>query len=287
MAETNLTKTGDFAKAQNLDFVNRFAGSLTKFLETIGVTRQIPMASGTVVKTYKAVLDVQSGVVAEGEVIPLSKVSTVVDRTLDVVLKKFRKAISMEAIQKHGYDQAVIESDDKMLREIQRAIRQAFFQVLATGTTTGSGIGLQGALGQAWGLVQTLFEDDGVKTLCFVNPMDVADYIGQSTITTQTLFGMTFVSGFTDSIVLTSTLVPQGKIYATAPENIVCVFVPPAESEIAKAFTFETDETGFIGVSHQSVTDSLTYETTAFTGVLMFPERIDGVAIIDIEPAVA
>lgn len=285
MAEENITKTGDLAKAQSIDFVNTFGENIKKLTEALGVTRKMAVANGTVIKTYKAVKDIKSGTVAEGEIIPLSKVTTEVDKTYEIEFSKYRKAVSAEAIQKHGFDQAVTVTDEKLMKEVQKDIRRKLFEFMAEGTGTASGKDLQGALAQAWGQVQTLFEDDGVKTVAFVNPLDVADYIGSANITTQTVFGMTFIVGFTDVVLITNTNVPVGTLYATAPDNLVLAYVPVSSGEISKAFSFTTDETGYVGIAHQTVNNNLTFETIVMNGIVLFAERLDGVVKVKIGEA--
>lgn len=283
-AETNMTMTTDLAKVQSIDFVTRFNGGIKKLVEALGITRKMPLSSGMVIKTYKAVKDLKRDKVNEGEVIPLSKMQTKPDQTLEITFDKYRKAVTAEAIQRSGFEKAVTETDDLMLREIQRDVRTKLFAFLGTGTGSGRAATLQGALAQAWGKVQTLFEDDGVTTLAFVNPMDVANYIGSANVTTQTAFGMTFITGFTGVTMITNTNVPQGKIYATAPENLVLAYVTIGGGELGKAFSFTVDETGLIGVTHTTVNQSLTYETVGLSGILLFAERLDGVVVIDIVP---
>lgn len=282
-AEENLTVTGDLAKVQSIDFANRFGENITKLLEALGVTRKIPMASGMVIKTYKAVKNVKKDKVGEGEVIPLSKVETKPDKTYEIELKKFRKAVSGEAIQRHGFDQAVAETDELLLKEIQKDIRADLFTFLATGTGRAEGVGLQAALAQAWGQVQTLFEDDAVNTIAFVNPLDVANYNGDAKLTIQKEFGLTFVEGFTDVTVITNTSVPKGKIYATAPENVVFAYIPVTGSELGKTFNLTSDETGYIGITHNNVNNNVTVETLALSGATLFAERLDGVVVVDIK----
>ena len=174
-----------------------------------------------------------------------------------------------------------------MLREIQKGIRSDFFAFLGTGTGLATATDLQGAFSQAWGRVQTLFEDDSVQTIVFINPMDVADYLGKANVTTQTVFGMTFITGFTGVIAITNTSVPAGTVYATAPENIVLAYIPVSASEMAKAFSFTTDQTGYIGVTHDKHTDTLTYDTVAVDGIFLFAERLDGVVKITVSEAPA
>ena len=164
-AENNLTVTGDLARVQSIDFVNRFEGNLSKLIEALGITRKLPLSEGMTIKTYTSSVTLANGNVPEGDVIPLSKVTSVPGPSYEVALKKYRKAVSGEAIQRHGFDQAVNETDEKMLREIQKGIRSDFFTFLGTGTGLATATDLQGAFAQAWGRVQTLFEDDSVQTI--------------------------------------------------------------------------------------------------------------------------
>lgn len=285
--EPNVTKTGDLAIAHSIDFANKFEGGITKLLEALGVTRKLPVAEGTTIKTYKSKATLENGTVAEGDIIPLSKVVSEPDKVYEIPFKKWRKSITIEAIQRHGFSQAVAQTDEKMLREIQKGIRGGFFDFLATGTGAVTGIGLQGALAQAWGAVQTIFEDDGVNTLCFVNPLDVANYIGSANVTVQTVFGMTFITGFTGVTLITNTNVPKGKIFATAPDNVVLAYVPVTNSEMAKAFAFTTDESGYVGITHDKASDRLTYETVVVSPMLLFAENLAGVVVVTIDDSAA
>lgn len=287
-AEVNVTKTGDLARVQSIDFVNQYGENVGKLLEAMGVTRQIPMAAGMTIKTYKSVVDKKAGKVAEGVTIPLSKATTVPGDTYELELAKYRKSVTGEAIQRHGFEQAVADTDGLLLKEIQRDLRTGLFEFLATGTGKAAGEGLQNALAQAWGQVQTLFEDDAADTIAFVNPLDIANYNGNAELTMQKEFGMTFVEGFTDVKVISNTSVPKGKIYATAPDNVVFAYVPVGGSELGRTFGLASDETGYVGVTHGNKNDNLTVETLALSGTKLFAERLDGVVVVDItEPAKA
>ena len=76
MAETNLINRDSLARAREIDFVTAFGGSIAKLMEAIGVTRQIPKQAGTALKAYKASGTLDTGIVGEGETIPLSKYKT-------------------------------------------------------------------------------------------------------------------------------------------------------------------------------------------------------------------
>ncbi|OLS39133.1 hypothetical protein [Bacillus sp. MRMR6] len=287
-AETNLTKTGDLAIVQSIDFVERFQDNLTKLVEALGITRKMPVANGMTIKTYTSQVTMASDLaVGEGETIPLSKVTTEPGPSIELSFKKFRKAASVESIQKHGYDQAIIETDDKLLKEIQKGIRTDLFNFLATGTGTATAETLQGAFAQAWGKVQVLFEDDAAQTVTFVNPMDIADHLAKADLSVQTAFGLQYVQNFAGvDLVIINSSVPKGTVYATAPENIVLAYVQITGGEINKAFDFTTDQLGYIGVTHDIQKQNLTAETVALSGVKLFAERLDGVVKVSIAQTV-
>ena len=279
-AETNLIKKADLARAREIEFTYTFSENVRKLMEALGVTRKIAKQAGTVLKAYKAVGTLESGAVAEGEVIPLSKYATQPVTFGEITLKKWRKATSAEAIVERGYDQAVEMTTDRMLRDVQKAIRADLFSFLATGTGEASGVDLQSALAQAWGQLQVKFEDDAIQAVYFVNPLDIADYLGAAQITTQTAFGMTYVEDFLGlGTVIMNASVPKGKIYATAKENIVLYYIPVNGADLGEAFDFTTDETGYIGIHETPDYTNMTASDTVVNGMVFFAERIDGVVV--------
>ena len=280
MAETNLIKKEDLARAREVEFVNIFGDSTKKLLEAMGVTRKIAKQAGTVLKAYRAVGTLEDGNVAEGETIPLSKYKTEPVAIDEIALLKWRKATSAEAIIERGYDQAVTMTTDKMLSDVQKAIRAKFFAFLATGTSTTGGATFQTALAQAWGKLQVLFEDDSVDSVYFMNPMDVADYLASASITTQTSFGMRYVEDFLGlGTVFFNSSVPEGKIYATARENIVLYYVPVNGADLGEAFNFTSDATGLIGIHEEPDYTNMTASDTVINGMVLFAERLDGVVV--------
>lgn len=251
-----------------------------KLVEALGVTRKVAKQAGTVLKTYKATGTLESGLVGEGETIPLSKYQTEAVTYKEITLKKWRKATSAEAIVERGYDQAVEMTTDRMLRDVQKAIRTDLFTFLATGTGEATGADFQSALAQAWGQLQVKFEDDAVQAVYFVNPLDIADYLGAAQISTQTAFGMTYVEDFLGlGTVIMNASVPKGKIYATAKENIVLYYIPVNGADLGEAFDFTSDETGYIGIHETPDYTNMTASDTVVNGMVFFAERIDGVVV--------
>jgi hypothetical protein len=255
-------------------------------MEALGVTRKIAKQAGTVLKAYKATGVLEDGNVAEGETIPLSKYETEAVAFEEIKIKKWRKATSAEAIVEKGYSQAVTETTEKMLKDVQKGVRKNFFDFLATGTGVASGATFQAALAKAWGQLQILFEDDEIGAVYFMNPLDVADYLANANITLQSAFGMTYVENFLGlGTVIFNSSVPQGKIYATAKDNIVLYYVPVNGADLNEAFSFTSDATGLIGIHETPDYSNMTASDTVVSGIALFAERLDGIVVSSITGA--
>lgn len=279
-ADENQIERSDLARVREMEFVDQFGYSVKKLLEALGTTRKIKKTPGTILKSYKAKGKLESGLVGEGELIPLSKYEVVPVTYKEITLKKWRKATTIEAINERGYDQAVEMTTAEMLRDVQRDIRKDFFSFLMTGETSVTGKNFQTVLARMWGQLQVLFEDDEIQGVYFMNPMDVADYLADHDITVQTAFGMRYVQDFLGiGTTFFNSSVPRGKIAATAAGNIVCYYVDAAAADINDAFSFTTDETGLIGIHESSDYDNLTAKDTVVAGMELFAERIDGIVV--------
>lgn len=278
--ENNTIMQADLARVRMVDFNLQFTGSLRKLVEVLGVTRKIAVQEGAALKMLTVTGTLENGVVNEGDLIPLSKYQTVETPVGEVKLNKWRKATTAEAILKGGYDQAVGATTDKMVKDIQKTIRTGLFDFMATGSGTATGEGLQAALANGWGKLSVLFEDDAVETVYFLNPMDVADYLGTAQVTMQTAFGMTYIENFLGlGTVLLNSSVPKGTYYATAKENIVMYYVNVGSGDIRASFNLTTDETGYIGINEYADNDTARVLNLVMSGVTFFPERQDGIVV--------
>ena len=272
-AEAGLIGFADLARVQDVEFVNRFNGNINKLMEVLGIVQPITMAPGTQLKIYKTSGTLQTAAVAEGDTIPLSEYKNELAATPAITYGKYRKATSMEAIQSRGYDQAVTATDNKMVRDIQKGIRTSIYAFLATGTGTATGTTFQKALANAWAALDVKFEDDDATPVYFVNPLDIADYLGTAAVTLQTAFGFSYIENFLGlGTVIVASDVPAKSIYATAKENINLY-----NADLAGLTGFEmySDETGLIAVAHDAVLKNATLETVAYTGLGLFPEYLD------------
>lgn len=283
-----LIKSADLAQAREVEFVELFNGNVKKLMEALGVTRKIAKQAGTVLKAYKAQGTLESGAVDEGETIPLSHYEVVGTTIGEMTLRKWRKGTSAEAIEEKGYAQAVRKTTDRMLKDVQAVIRGDFFSFLEEGTGVASGANFQACLAHMWGQLQVKWEDDDAETVYFMNPLDVADYLATANITLQSVFGMNYVEDFLGlGTVFFNSNVPQGRIYGTVKENIVCYYIPVNGADLGEVFNFTADETGFIGIHEQPNYDNMTAIDTVVAGIKFFAERLDGVVIghIDSTPS--
>lgn len=282
-AETRLIKKAQMAKVREVDFVQQFAhNSLNKLIEVLGVTRKIPMQEGTTMYMYTTTGTLQDGTSAgEGEIIPLSQYQRNKTAVGSITLKKWRKAVSAEAIMKSGADEAVRATDAALLKDVQKGVRSDFFTLL-NGTIANSTsvveVGLQAALAAAWGQLQVKFEDDSVEAVYFVNPLDIADYLKNANITVQTAFGMNYVQDFLGlGTVIMSSRITQGTFAATAKENIILYYLA-MNGDIAAEFGLTVDELGYIGINTDIPTHNRAQiETLVMSGIQFFVEYAEGV----------
>lgn len=279
-AAENTILTSDVVVARQIDFALQFTGSLRKFMEAMGVTRKLAVQEGAALKAIKVTGTLQDGSVPEGDLIPLSKYEVEEVPVAEAKLNKWRKSTTAEAIIKGGYDQAVGATTDKMVRDVQKTIRDDLFTFLATGTGIASGVGLQAALANGWGNLQVKWEDDAIDTVYFVNPMDISDYLGKAQVTMQTAFGMNYIENFLGlGTVILNSNVPKGKFYATAKENVILYYINVDSGDIKQAFQLTTDETGYIGIREYPDNDHACVNDLVMSGVVFFPERLDGIVV--------
>lgn len=279
----NLTKANDMKKIREVDFVSQFThSSLQKLIEVLGVTRKIPMMEGTTMYVLTTTGELANdGTVAEGDIIPLSHFEQTKTPVGEITLKKWRKGVSAEAIKKSGYQAAVNDTDAKLLSLVQNGVRTDLFSFLngtITGSTAVTGAGLQAALANAWGELQVLFEDDTAQAVYFINPLDIADYLGKATISVQTAFGMNYIEDFLGlGTVIMSSRITQGTFVATAKENLIMYYLT-MNGDLAEAFNLTSDELGYIGInSGYQNNERAQIESLVMDGIQFMVEYAGGV----------
>lgn len=279
-AEPDLTKMDDLGEIKSIDFVNRFEKGIKELLELLGVTRLEPLSKDMKIQMYKWTTSLKDGNVAEGDDIPLSKVTRAKGKSFTVTFNKWRRAVTAEAIARHGASIAIDQSDEKLLRQIQGGIKSQFVNFLGTAPTKIPAEGLQKALAQSWGKLSTFEEFDGAQFVSFVNPMDVATYLGDTKVLADAsnVFGMTLLKNFlgaTNVIVLNA--IPEGKVYSTAVDNIVLAYLDMKASDLGDIFVDFVDETGFISATRGRTLRNATFESLFMNALTLFPEIPEGV----------
>lgn len=290
MAENNLNTMADLGEIKSIDFVNKFSKNINELLQLLGVTRRETLTNDLKIKTYKWSVELDGTNPAEGEKIPLSKVTRVVDQEYTVAWFKKRRVTTAEAIARHGATRAITESDNRIMREIQNSIKNDFFAFLKKKPTKVKGEGLQKALAQSWAKVATFNEFEGSQIVSLVSSLDVATYLGDTKVgaDASNAFGMTLLKNFLgmqNVIVMPS--VPAGKVYTTAVDNLVFAALDVNGGDLGGLFADYTDETGLIAATRGREISNLTYESVFFGANVLFAEIAEGVVEATIEAPVA
>jgi hypothetical protein len=285
-AAENANVAADLEPGISIDFVSKISGNITELQKVLGIAEMEPMSAGTSIKVYNMEVVNTPEQVGEGQTIGLTKVERKLAKTIELVLKKYRRNTTAESIQKHGRDMAINQSDEKLVKKIQKEIKQAFFDVLIDGEGTAAGVGLQATLANAWGALNVHHEDEGATPVHFLSPLDVAEYLGNAQISTQNAFGLSYVEDFLGlGTVVISPRVPKGKTISVAKENLHGAYIPANTGDVAKTFGLTADSTGLVGMTHQPITTDATVDTLIMSGVVFYPERLDGVIVGTINPA--
>lgn len=280
------TLAADIAPEISVDHVTRLTTNLAKLFEIIGVTKTKPMASGSLVKVYKWQTSLETSP-EEGLEIPLSKAERVLAATYEIELKKYRANVTAEAIQSRGRARAINEKDAELVKAVQKAIKGSLFTSLnAAEGEADQGATLQEALANAWGACTTYYEDYDVTPVFFVNPMDVAAYLGSANITVQTAFGFSYIENFMGlgtAIIVSG--ITRNTVIATAAENLNYAYIPANGGDLASAFGLTSDQTGYVGITHHVVPGNATIDTLLMCGGILYAEDASGLFKAEIDAA--
>ena len=284
--ETNTTVAADLEPVISIDHTNRLVAGLKTLLTVLGIVDMKPMAEGTTVKMYKTTQKNTPDQVAEGEVIGLTEVDRKLVKTFELVLKKFRKTTTAEAIQKVGKDKAVNETDALFVKNIQKGIKAEFFTFIKEGTGVATNLAekkatasnsIQGAIAGVWAKLSTYFEDMDVEPIYFVHPLDIGTYLANASITVQTAFGFQYVENFLGlGTVVLDRSVEVGKVKGTVKQNLNAVYIPTSGA-IGSTFGMTSDETGMVAMKHFLDDKTAAINTLVFEGVTFYAEDASGI----------
>lgn len=276
--------------AREKDFVSRFGTSWQALQEILGIMRPIKKEAGTKLVSYTASVELESGEVNPGAVIPYSKATVVESIKDDLTLNKYAKAVTIEDVDKYGADVAVQKTDEAFLNELQSEVLTDFYTVLQddTDAMTGSEATFQMAVAIAIGKVRDKFKKmhkNASNVVVFVNTLDAYTYLGAADISIQSLFGIDYVQNFMGATtMILSSDIEQGAVIAIPADNLVLYYVDPSTEFAKLGLVYTTDgETNLIGFHVQGNYGTAVGESYALKGMKLWPEYADGVAIIAID----
>lgn len=276
--------------AREVDFVTRFGDNWEALRNILGIMRPIRKTPGTQLISYTASIELESGNVDPGEVIPYSKTTVVQTAKSDLDLKKYAKAVPIEDVNKYGAQIAVEKTDTAFLNQLQNNVLSDFYTFLNTGSLTQSEETFQMALAMAKAAVINKFQamrKTVTDIVGFCNVLDAYEYLGAANITVQTAFGITYVKdfmGYSTLFLLSAPDIIRGRVIAVPVENIDLYYVDPGDGEFAQLglnYTVQ-GETNLIGFHANGNYSTAVGESFALMGMKLWAEYLDGIAVVTV-----
>lgn len=274
-ALTNTVTTADVVEALDREFIANFTGELSRLTEVLGIFGPEVVAAGTAMYQYTVTGSLDETSVAEGDEVPLSKYE--VDKTPigEHTMKPYRKLVTAQSIAKAGFENAMLRTDRQMVKDIRADILDGFFAFVKTGTGAATGTGLQATLAQVDAKLSDTLETNGDsagRIVHFVNPYDIADYLGAAQVTTQTVFGMSYLQSFLGvGDIFVTNKVEAKTVWATPVENIHLYGVDFA-SLAQGGLDYTVSDGGLLGVHHTPNYSRTSCETYALVGCDLLAE---------------
>lgn len=296
---SNLPSSANGLKAREIDFVTRFENNWEELRQVLSMTNFIKKTPGATIKVKKCHGTLNNDTVNPGALIPYSAFEIEEIPVDEMTVEKYAKAVSVEAINTYGYDNAVQLTDEEFMYMLQDNVEDKFFTHInggslhptpAAGQANAKYATFQSALAAAKGLVVNKFKKLHKRVsniVAFVNALDVYDYLGTADITIQTTFGFNYVQnfmGYSVVMLLSDDQIARGRVIATAVENLNIYYVDPSESDFARAgLSYTTSgDTNLIGFHVDADYARAQTVNYAIMGMKMYSEYIDGVAVIDV-----
>ena len=107
---------------------------------------------------------------------------------------------------------------------------------------------------------------------------NIADYLAGAQVTTQTVFGMSYLQSFLGvNDIFQTNKVAKGTMWATPVENIH-LYGADFNALADAGLSYTTQDGGLIGVHHEANYDRASAETYVTTGAMMIAENLDYIA---------
>lgn len=289
--KANLTKQANITTAaREQDFVTVFNDNWEALRQIMGIMRPIRKTPGTKLVSSRAKVTLQDSV-GEGEDIPYSLAEVEPVAYQDLTIEKYAKAVSIEAVAKHGAAIAVQKTDAEFQNELQKKVLARFYTFLNTGSLTSVYTTWQMALAMAKANVLDKFNKlrkTVTDVVGFCNILDAYEYIGGANITVQTAFGINYVEnfmGYSTLFLMSAPDVARGTVIAVPVENIDLYYIDPSDSDFAQlglSYTVE-GETNLIGFHANGNYNTAVGESFAIMGMALWSEYLDGISVATVE----
>ena len=289
-----ITKTTNVSNVdvREIDFVSSFAASWQSLINIFGISNAIPKTPGQGMQIITSSVATLETSPAEGVDITPSTVTITGSQVTEATVEKYATAVTIEMINKYGYETAVAKSDEAFKNKLQNVVKGRFYTFLNTGSLTATKATFQAALAAAKGKVLDKWSQLGLEpgeVVAFVNVNDFYDFLGSASVGAQvsTAFGMNYIRdymGYSRIFLCDATEVASGTVLATPVANMVAYYVNPEASDFAAAgLEFTVDgETPIIGFHVDGNYKNMTSEAFAIMGLYLFAEHLDGIANITV-----
>ena len=290
-SKANLTKQANITTAaREQDFVTVFNDNWEALRQIMGIMRPIRKTPGTKLVSSRAKVTLQDSV-GEGEDIPYSLAEVEPVAYQDLTIEKYAKAVSIEAVAKHGAAIAVQKTDAEFQNELQKKVLARFYTFLNTGSLTSVYTTWQMALAMAKANVLDKFNKlrkTVTDVVGFCNILDAYEYIGGTNINAQTAFGINYVEnfmGYSTLFLMSAPDIARGTVIAVPVENIDLYYIDPSDSDFAQlglSYTVE-GETNLVGYHANGNYNTAVGESFAIMGMSLWCEYLDGISIATVE----
>lgn len=285
---SNAVTTTEMNAALDAEFIANFNGEYDRLAEILGIFSPEVMQAGQVLNQIKITGTLADAAdYAECDEVPLSKFQTEKVPVDQIKVEPYRRLTSANSINKVGYEVAVMRTDAKMVSTVRSKVMDKFFTFMENGTGTATAKTLQAALAKADAALGDKLEENNDETtelVHFVNRQDAADYLGNANVTTQNMFGLTYLQDFlgVQRVFLTNK-VEAGSLFVTPVENIHVYGLDFANLASA-GLPYATESNGLIGVAHTPAYNRVSVETNVINGTVFFPEVQDYIVKATIAP---
>lgn len=285
---TNTILTTDVTESINREFLSNYETQVYDFIDRLGLEQPQILPAGAALYQYtitgalnnSATADSSSGTAyIEGDEVALSNYKVTKDAVGELNLVPYRKRTTAAAIQKAGAAQAVVRTDNQMLKDLRKQLLDGFFTFVTDTGDTATGDTLQDALAQTDATLMDNMETKGFggsdRILHFVNRFDIADYLGKTNVGLANFFGINYLANFLgiNDIIVTSK-VSKGEIIAVPVDNIRMLAAD--FSNIAQGgLSYSVSDHGIIGVYHEPNHARVSVETHVLSALTMMAEYKD------------